>query len=330
MAEDYQGKKRRYGNAAPGIEALGPLKWLPGTWKSGPRGWNMIALPSAPPGINYRVLMNQYEETLTFSKVDEDVPNRGIDLANDVDTDQFLVALDYQQSIKQVASDDEPHSGKAGGPGDDIHHEPGLWLHMINRRTEYLDIARLATIPHGNSALALGRADSKKGNPEIPDLDGLPIGVSQDLENNPYLAPYKHYEDNRFFGTLPRNPNPGPDEFPGFFPTNMNAILQFAVKTLPPAVKTAILHVDTKLQQAGILNIPFVEQQADASEMTSTFWIQELAGKDDKGNPKLRLQYSQLVFLDFFERRDGQGLIRWPHISINTLEKVSDDVLPVA
>jgi hypothetical protein len=57
--------------------------------------------------------------------------------------------------------------------------------------------------------------------------------------------------------------------------------------------------------------------------MRSTFWIQELADLDADGNPKLRLQYSQVVMLDFFPRRDGlPGPIRWPHVSINTLERV--------
>ena len=43
----------------------------------------------------------------------------------------------------------------------------------------------------------------------------------------------------------------------------------------------------------------------------------------DEGEPKLRLQYTQVVILDFFERRDGlPGLIRWPHVSISTLDKV--------
>ncbi len=57
-----------------------------------------------------------------------------------------------------------------------------------------------------------------------------------------------------------------------------------------------------------------------AMKMKSTFWIQEI---DDNGTRKLRLQYSQIVMLDFFPRRDGlPGLIRWPHVSINTLEKV--------
>ena len=45
--------------------------------------------------------------------------------------------------------------------------------------------------------------------------------------------------------------------------------------------------------------------------------------KDEDGDPKIRLQYLQIVFLDFFPRRDGMpGVIGWPHVSINTMERV--------
>jgi hypothetical protein len=92
-------------------------------------------------------------------------------------------------------------------------------------------------------------------------------------------------------------------------------------------VRTTVLPFNTKAKtfnqgelSGGILNIPFIVKQANAAEMDSTFWIQEL--KDEKGNIKFRLQYLQTVMLDFFPRPDGQpGAIRWPHISINTLEK---------
>ena len=61
--------------------------------------------------------------------------------------------------------------------------------------------------------------------------------------------------------------------------------------------------------------------------MKSTFFIQELAETDEWGQPKLRLQYVQVVQLDFFRRFDGgPGRIKWPHVSINTLEKVTDTV----
>jgi hypothetical protein len=87
--------------------------------------------------------------------------------------------------------------------------------------------------------------------------------------------------------------------------------------------KTTELKVDSTIETGGIFNIPFVTKQADATEMNSTFWIQELKELDAKVNPNLRLQYTQTVFLDFFPRTDGvPGRIRWPHVSINTLEKV--------
>jgi hypothetical protein len=57
--------------------------------------------------------------------------------------------------------------------------------------------------------------------------------------------------------------------------------------------------------------------------MRATFWIMELDEKDEKGRPRLVLAYSQFIFLDFFNRFDGRpGLIRWPHISINMMEKI--------
>ena len=65
-------------------------------------------------------------------------------------------------------------------------------------------------------------------------------------------------------------------------------------------------------------------EPADARRMVSTFWIHELCETDDQGKPRFLMQYLQDVALDFLPRTDGTpGLIRWPHVSINTLEKVS-------
>ena len=83
--------------------------------------------------------------------------------------------------------------------------------------------------------------------------------------------------------------------------------------------------MDTETAEAGIVNIPFVERQADAAFMRSTFYIMELEETGDDGKPKLAMAYTQFIFLDFFPRRDGvDGLIRWPHISINVMEKVAE------
>lgn len=313
MVKSFAADGRKIEAAVAGADALGPLKQLPGTWKNLPnlpgRGWNMIALPFADGRFGYRLLLNQYNETLTFSTVDKGVPNRGIpDGLDGASGDQFVAVLDYEQSIEQIVAADYPQSGKAGAPGLPIHHEPGLWMHIINKSTNDIDIARLSTIPHGDSVLALGRSTESTGRPEIPDTSGLPIGVRQSLDN-PYLAPYKHFDNNLFEGL--------------FTPVQPNVLLDAANQGVK-IKKVTRLDVDTKIETGGIVNIPFITKQANATEMTATFWIQELDELDSNGQPKLRLQYTQTVFLDFFPRKDGvPGLIRWPHTSINTMEKVS-------
>ncbi|MCI5159263.1 MAG: hypothetical protein D3906_12690 [Candidatus Electrothrix sp. AUS1_2] len=110
--------------------------------------------------------------------------------------------------------------------------------------------------------------------------------------------------------------------FHGFDPVEPWKLLEEANKGVE-IVRTTVLDVDSAVETGGIVNIPFIVKQANAASMRSFFWIQELAETDAKGNPKLRLQYLQVVMLDFFPREDGMpGLIRWPHVSINTLEKV--------
>ncbi|MFT7602045.1 MAG: hypothetical protein ACI8TP_005010 [Acidimicrobiales bacterium] len=85
---------------------------------------------------------------------------------------------------------------------------------------------------------------------------------------------------------------------------------------------TTELSVDTTIQTGGVLNTPFVVKQANAAEMQSTFWIQTVV--DKAGKESKRLQCLQVVMLDFFPRQDGkEGLIRWPHVSINTMTKVA-------
>ena len=316
-------------------ENLGPLGALCGTWKNvigtdkdlEGRGWNMIALPFAGnSGLNYRLLLNQYNETLEFKFVDDDIPNRGIDIHRpaNTDPDQFVAALDYEQTICQTASADSPVSGIPFDPAHPvIHHEPGLWLHMKNEQTDGIDIARLAAIPHGNSVLALGRSQQQAGEslnkPQIPKWSGLPIGVTSDITDtvieegaeeailgHPYLAPYKHFNKKPFKGL--------------FNPVRPTELLEQALGDVQNISKITTLEVDTQLGTGGIDNIPFIVKQANATLMWSIFWVFEFEEKNCK---QTWMQYAQLVMLDFFERRDGKdGLIKWPHVSINTMKKV--------
>lgn len=305
--------------ARRGDELLGPLALLPGIWKNEGglegRGWNMIALPfeSAPGDIlDYRLLLNQYNETLIFDLIDKGVPNRGLN-ALGKQADQSLIALDYEQVTDQIATADFPHSnvlGPTSPPGNTIHHEPGLWLNMLDQITDGFDIARLGTVPHGDAVLALGRsAEPTEGPPVIPDVNGLPLKVKQDLESR-YLAPYKHFHDNPFEGL--------------FDPVHPAELLKAANQGVD-ILRTTTLDVDTDVDTGGITNIPFIVRHANASSMRSIFWIQELAETDARGKPKLRLQYLQIVMLDFDSRTTGlPGRIVWPHVSINTMHKVED------
>lgn len=315
------GQQRRIEVAQPFDPDLGPLAQLPGTWEGHGTGWNMIALPFATEGfLDYRLLLNQYDEVLNFSLVDKGVPNRGVSEDHEDQTDQFVVTLDYEQAIKQVKVVDEPPSDVRGAEEAAIHHEPGLFLNMLNEIPDGFDIARMGTIPHGDALLALGRSSKVDGLAPIPAVDGLPIGVDHDLTNR-YLAPYKHFHDNPFVG------NVGFPGFPGFDPTEPHLLLELANQGVT-ATSTQVLEFDTTHPTGGIKNIPFVVKQADAATMKSTFWIQELPGEGG-GAPTLRMQYLQIVMLDFFPRRDGlPGRIGWPHISINTLTKHSDTPAP--
>ena len=58
-----------------------------------------------------------------------------------------MVTLDYEQVIKQVAVVDEPASTVTGAPGAAIHHEPGLFLNMLDEIPDGFDIARLGHHP---------------------------------------------------------------------------------------------------------------------------------------------------------------------------------------
>ena len=301
--EDLKNRNRELLDSWPDDEDLGPFSHLSGRrWVTPNRGWNMIALPFAQGGQRYRLLMNQYAEELEFKTVDKGIKNRGIDTGINPDHDQVIVGIDYQQKITQIAADDRPQSGLAGNPGQVVHHEPGLFLHMKNRTTEDLDIARLATIPHGDSVLALGRSVTMDGPPIIPELSGLPIGVTNPIDDE-YMEPYKDFRDQPFENL--------------FDPTKANELLRRANNGVN-IVRHTKLEFDTRFGTGVIVNIPFVVEQANATEMQSTFWISELI--DDNGEPALQLQYSQTVMLEFFDRNDGEeGLIKWPHISINTL-----------
>ena len=360
-------------------DKLDLVKLLRGTWNSRAEGWNLIALPASPSDLieppadsskSFRLLMNQYGETLKFNVPDTGVPNRGMSPEYG-ESDQLIDAITYEQIVVQKAFKDFPESKpkKHAKNGEPIHHEPGFFLQFLNQVQKGtspdvtddfgnvvekdLEIARMGTIPHGNSLLAMGFVSYDKtieNNDAFPerlkaDGDGKEIKVEpSDLEGNPdltnYLAPYKHFKDHHFFGCADRG-----DGFPGFSPDNVHAILQHTQNKLK-IKNTTVLNFDTKFKVNGIdndalfdqndkpiagfpiSNAPFVKREANVTEIHATFWIMELEPTNACEPPEFVMQYSQTVYLEFFNSpvdKDDKGnprRIRWPHISINTLRKL--------
>jgi len=355
LLKDLAEGGRRIGKATDhrGDPKLGVLRELPGTWSNSDgfagHAWNMIALPFGQPGAfgDFRLLLNQANETLEFDLVDLGVPNRGAS-----HQDQHLAALRYLQALDQVAAIDaasnpdgtvqvpatpdtndtpkgnvlQPGPGVPPNTAVGIHREPGLFLHLANLTGPCSnqvqpgpDVARLANIPHGDAVLAMGFDGSAVPTPGPPDLtnsalkavfDPFPIGLPSTSLTNPYLGPYKQFHDHPFQGL--------------FDPTDPLSLLNGAIAgALPGAVvlETTTFTVDSQVS-GGIQNIPFVICQANAARVTATFWIQKVRthGDDDDHNTRFVLQYAQRVLLEFFPRADGQpGSIQWPHISINTM-----------
>ncbi len=277
-------------------DVLGPLAALSGTW-SGTGGWNLIAVPGVIHGQEtFTLLIQEMTQTISFEPIQALVPDRGGPVGT-----MMIPGLRYDQTVFV-----------ADQPDQLMHIENGMWLLLPLPEPPLAGsekpppdlptrIARLSTIPHGNSLAATGVLSQFAGAPVIPDNSALP-----DLGTVPFLAGYD--EDYTLF----RDPR--------FSPSNPNKTLQDANQGIE-FLQTITLDVSTD-NGGGIANIPFITTQADARSLRSTFWIEtvKLLGTT---TPILRLQYSQQIDLFFMPRPDGQGLIKWPHVSVATLTKQS-------
>ena len=105
------------------------------------------------PNEDFCIEIQPYIETLTFTPIGAKVPNRGFPV------DTFVVGLHYQQVVSD-ANTFKP-----------LHIENGMWL-LLDKEKGI--VARLSTIPHGNSVLAIGTSFELNGNFPIPPTDGLP------------------------------------------------------------------------------------------------------------------------------------------------------------
>jgi hypothetical protein len=367
--------------APPPSAPLGPLSNFTGEFAG--MGFNMIFRPNSnpptttlfpkavtppPPAVpNENVLeLNLTTETLTFSAPLGNVPNRGLQVQNDI----FLNGVPYVQAINDVTN---TATGKANGSPIGIHFEPGLWVHIpATKNVPVLgeSLVRMASIPHGTTINAqTTNIVTFAGPPTILPVSITPfvIGTSP-----PNLIPFASQ-------VAANNDTPRiPQDLTLFIAagTITQAILDDPNTVLREALagqtitKTIVFTVGTPPVSTvpfggGTDNIAFLEgnaaittPNADSVAMTATFWIETVQhrlpipilkkGESKKIPAPARPGQLTPVFLvdaprdipapieiivDSTQIQYSQSVflnfsgLTWPHVSVATLVPAGD--LPV-
>jgi hypothetical protein len=267
---------------------LGPLADLAGNWVGS--GFNLVALPKSPPPAPqhnplFFVKLNATREMLNFTPITAPIPDRGFE-----QPDIEYLGLHYLQQVSDAVTNAA------------LHIETGMWLNVpaTTAPQQPATVVRLATVPHGDSLLMQGPV-----TPPAP-VSPLPFPVLNSEPTGHFFS--DGYIENYHAPLPPGLPSDVGPPLEVIF--NPNMVLTAALKG-QDIVRTQTLAVTTS-GAGGILNIPFVVKNANATQCTATFWIETVKNKD--GSEYLQLQYSQTVLLDF-------GNIIWPHISVGTLVK---------
>jgi hypothetical protein len=307
---------------------FGLLAKLPGRWVG--QGFNLIGRPNlqgnprSPTNPAFFLELNATQETLEFTAIGGDIPNRGT-----IEPTAELHAIHYLQSVTDIVA------------MTSIHKEPGLWVHVPANKEGGETYVRHAVIPHGDALLAQSTffTDPNKpvhGPPDIKSVNSFPFRIADPIPGlnadpaNPLGAPYTDPYTNPIEG-------PNGNAFPGnALPSNPDGTKLDAAKTIKDPTEvlraqiadqnissTDVIVISTTPPPSGILNIPFVVSNANAVQMDAIFWI-ETVDRDPYVNPNpspepsksqfFQLQYVQRVILDFDN-------IHWPHVSVATLIK---------
>jgi hypothetical protein len=291
--------------ATAAIDLLGLLHNLPGHWTG--KGFNMIARPARqgnPANPTFFLELNGTQETLEFTTIGGDIPNRG-----EIEPTALLHGVHYLQTV----SDCEDNSF--------IHKEPGLWIHVPKTAENTSDTyVRHATIPHGNSLAAQSTFfTTVAGGPHIEPVDSFPFPLTDPI---PPLNDVKHktIADPKYVGPYLNDPLP-----PECMPKGLNAaqtikdpteVLRAQIRG-QTIVETVVIAISTApLEFGGIVNIPFLVKNANATQMDAIFWIEKVKNPTYPDREFMQLQYVQRVILDFDN-------IHWPHVSVATLAKAA-------
>jgi hypothetical protein len=278
---------------------LGLLGELPGTFIG--TGFNLIARPDKQNNNPFFLELNATQEILEFTNIGGDIPNRG-----SAQSDLNLHGIRYLQRVADCAT----HTA--------IHLEPGLWLHVpptgapdpVTEET----YVRQATIPHGDSVLAQSTFLLKvNGGPQIAPVDSTPFtGDIPDLNSSP-ANPVTNADYLKQFREKPLPTECLPAGLDAVQTIKNPALVLQAAIAGQNITETIVIQISTA-PVGGIVNIPFVVQNANATRLDAIFWIEKVSNPAGGAEPFIQLQYVQRVILDFLN-------IHWPHISVATLVK---------
>eukprot|EP01094_Clydonella_sp_ATCC50884_P006868 TRINITY_DN16055_c0_g1_i1.p1 TRINITY_DN16055_c0_g1~~TRINITY_DN16055_c0_g1_i1.p1 ORF type:complete len:310 (-),score=111.67 TRINITY_DN16055_c0_g1_i1:56-985(-) len=270
---------------------------LQGTWV-GSKGFNIVALPSNGSTPNdegeFMLIVQPYTETLTFANAGAPALNRGGNV------DQYVKALTYEQRVSERDTNAL------------LHMEEGMFLNVEEMRDSTgaplpppeFSVARSGTIPHGDSIMLLGAPPTAvPGPPAFPSVSSLPTQKGPDAP-----ADYNNLYMN--------------STVPGINVAHPSETLVQQLKEMQRdgvVVEESMSLAMSSANGGGILNIPFIEQRADATVMEAYFFLEKM--RDTSGHVFDQLQYIQMINLEFHRSFGGNQLIGWPHVTINTLVK---------
>ncbi len=283
---------RSVGTHATTAEHLGPLADLPGFWHG--TGFSLIARPDSDPRNpdGFFLQLNLLHEIIEFSHIGSPVPNRGSEQG-----DISLYGVSYLRRVTDAAT------------GGALHIEPGIWMTIppTSDPDAMESIARLSTVPHGNSVCAVGFPQYvvPDGLPTIPPANTVPFPIGGEAPPPGTPNPYGAYDLSveTAFRTSP-----------------IPATVTQAMVDDPNTMQRDALHGQTLTHitqlivstenGGGVSNIPFITTNADTQVLRSVFAIERVQGPD--GTEVLQLQYDQTALLNF----RGKS---WPHVTVGTL-----------
>jgi hypothetical protein len=275
-------------------DSLGPLRDLTGFWEG--TGFSLIARPDFDPDNEdgFFLELNLLRETIEFTPIGSPIFNRG-----SRQEDIAMFGVTYLHRVTDATT------------GGALHIEPGVWLTIppTTAPASGPTVARLSTIPHGNSVCAIGQVQEviPDGPPEIPPANTVPYAIGSPAPPPGTENPYPVYDlgTESSYRTSPLPPT----------------ITQEAVDDPNSLVRKALAgHTLTHITRlfassassADVGNIPFISENANAVSLESVFAIERVQGTDER--EFMQLQYSQTALLQF------RGL-NFPHVTVGTLIK---------